>query len=275
MKIIPLSELRTLEFQAKRIFSMLQYWDNGESFSALNSPKKTHSFLCFAGCDGRYTFPDGKQLPVSRGDVVFIPAGSRYQIEFFNKRDPISTILINFELEADGEAFALSDTVIRLTKDPNKVFNKLFYQSAHECACANASVISMKRSFYQILQELEKAHKFQIDQGADYAKIAKGISHLENDSDQQLTIGQLAEMCGVSTNTFRRLFHSYAGVSPMEFRLRDKISRAKQLLDSEIFTVSETGDMLGFADVAYFSRIFKIKTGMSPMEYIRSRKERE
>ena len=272
MKTILLSELRKVEFSADKIISIFQYWNDGDVFNSLTQPKKNHALLYFAGCDGEYTLPNGESFIASRGDVIFIPEGARYKTAFFNKQDKVSTILINFGLETEGERFSLSEGITRLANDPNKVFNKLFYKSAREFASVNSSVISMKHYLYQILHELQKAHKSEIDPNADYAKIAKGISYLENDNDQTLSIEQLAETCGVSTNTFRRLFNSYAGASPIEFRLRQKILRAKQLLEAENFTVSEISDMLGFSDVSYFSRIFKKKTGQSPLEYIESRK---
>ena len=121
---------------------------------------------------------------------------------------------------------------------------------------------------YQILDILEKSNSYELPGSSGFQKIAKGIAYLENDSQQLMSIDQLAEMCHVSSNTFRRMFRSYSGVSPLEFRLTRKISRAKQLLQAELFTVSEISDMLHFSDVSYFSRIFKKKTGLSPQEYL-------
>lgn len=272
MEVIGLQRLSQMDFSITKIIPLLQYWQEGDVFNTLSSPKKEHSFLLFTGCDGLYTFPDGSTCSAIRGDVVYIPVGACYKVTFFNKQEQLSTILINFQLSVDEAPFALSDTVTVMGKDSKKTFQKLFYRTAIEFASAKASVIGLKSGLYQIFHYLQKGEVSDLMLQSDFAKIAKGIAYLENDGEQLLSIEQIAELCDVSTNTFRRQFAAYAGMSPVEFRLNQKILRAKQLLASESFTVSEISDALNFSDVSYFSRIFKKKTGLSPLEYLNNHK---
>lgn len=272
MEVIGLQRLSQMDFSITKIIPLLQYWQEGDVFNTLSSPKKEHSFLLFTGCDGLYTFPDGSTCSAVRGDVVYIPVGACYKVTFFNKQEQLSTILINFQLSVDDASFALSDTVTVMGKDSKKTFQKLFYRTAIEFASAKASVIGLKSGLYQIFHYLQKGEVSDLMLQSDFAKIAKGIAYLENDGEQLLSIEQIAELCDVSTNTFRRQFSAYAGMSPVEFRLNQKILRAKQLLASEGFTVSEISDALNFSDVSYFSRIFKKKTGLSPLEYLNKHK---
>ena len=268
MEVFSLTQLKQMDFSATKVISLFQYWKEGSVFNTLTAPKMNHSFLYYAGCDGLYTFPDGTTLTANRGDVVYIPSGACYKTTFLNKQDELSTILINFQLYQEDTPFALADTVTILAKDADKVFNKLFYRAAGEFASAKMSNIALMADLYRILHELEKLGDSHEKLHANFQKIAKGISYLENDSEQLLSIDQIADMCDVSPNTFRRLFTAYAGISPVEFRLQQKITKAKQLLETEIFTVSEISDMLSFSDVSYFSRIFKKKTGVSPSDYL-------
>ncbi len=275
MKIIGLQQLSQMEFSVTKIIPLLQYWQEADVFNALTSPKKEHSFLFFSGCDGLYTFPDGTTCTAVRGDVVYIPAGACYKVTFSNKQEHLSTILINFQLSEAGVPFALADTVTVMAKDPKRTFHKLFYRTAIEFTSAKPSAIGLKSGLYQILHYLQKSEVSNLMLQSDFAKIAKGISYLENDGEQLLSIEQIAELCGVGVNTFRRQFAAYAGMSPVEFRLNQKILRAKQLLESEGFTVSEISDALNFSDVSYFSRIFKKKTGLSPLEYLNNHKNKK
>lgn len=272
MEVIGLQRLSQMDFSITKIIPLLQYWQEGDVFNTLSSPKKEHSFLLFTGCDGLYTFPDGSTCSAVRGDVVYIPVGACYKVTFFNKQEQLSTILINFQLSVDEAPFALSDTVTVMGKDSKKTFQKLFYRTAIEFASAKASVIGLKSGLYQIFHYLQKGEVSDLMLQSDFAKIAKGIAYLENDGEQLLSIEQIAELCDVSANTFRRQFTAYAGMPPVEFRLNQKIHRAKQLLESESFTVSEISDALNFSDVSYFSRIFKKKTGLSPLEYLNNHK---
>jgi AraC-like DNA-binding protein len=90
---------------------------------------------------------------------------------------------------------------------------------------------------------------------------------LEQDSD--LSLSEIAVKCGVSDCYFRRLFRQYSGESPIEFRQRLRIERAKQLLLSdEQYTVSEVAQELGFSDVYHFSKTFKKYCGESPKKFL-------
>ena len=268
MKILSLINLKHLDFSVTNAFSIFQQWQEGAVFDALSSPKANHSLLYFAGCDGHYTFPNGDTLTAQQGDVVYIPAGACYKTLFCNKKEQISTILINFQLSAQGSPFALSESVTVLERNAGQTLHELFLQSANASSSAQLSTIRLMSCLYQILDILEKTSNYGLLRSSGFQKIAKGIDYLENDSQQLMSIDQLAAMCHVSSNTFRRMFRAYSGVSPLEFRLTRKISRAKQLLQAELFTVSQISDMLHFSDVSYFSRIFKKKTGLSPQEYL-------
>ena len=121
---------------------------------------------------------------------------------------------------------------------------------------------------YKILALICQKQKRRITRDK-YACIRPGIQMLEQDSD--LSLSEIAAKCGVSDCYFRRLFRQYSGESPMDFRQRLRIERAKQLLLSdEQYTVSEVAQELGFSDVYHFSKTFKSYCGVSPKKFMQS-----
>ena len=54
------------------------------------------------------------------------------------------------------------------------------------------------------------------------------------------------------------------GVSPLAYINSLKITRAKELLLSGMYTVTEVAFMSGYSDISHFSREFKKSTGVSP-----------
>ena len=66
---------------------------------------------------------------------------------------------------------------------------------------------------------------------------------------------------------FYELFRAEFGVSPLSYRDRLLVRRAKTMLEAGDIPVKEIALSLGFETAAYFSRFFKKQTGMTPMTY--------
>jgi AraC-like DNA-binding protein len=82
-----------------------------------------------------------------------------------------------------------------------------------------------------------------------------------------LDIGWLSRSLGLGCSRFRQIFKKCTGLSPYQYFLDLKISRAKELLQQGQFTVKEIAYMLSFDDPYYFSHLFKKKTGHPPSEW--------
>jgi AraC-like DNA-binding protein len=74
-------------------------------------------------------------------------------------------------------------------------------------------------------------------------------------------------MCGITPEYFRKIFKSFYGSSPLIYINNLKITRAKELFESGMYSVSEVAAHSGYSDISYFSREFKSATGLSPTEY--------
>jgi AraC-like DNA-binding protein len=83
----------------------------------------------------------------------------------------------------------------------------------------------------------------------------------------RLDIGHLSRSLGLGYSRFRQIFKRCTGLSPYQYFLDLKISRAKELLLQHQYTVKEVAYMLSFDDPYYFSHLFKKKTGSPPSEW--------
>ena len=83
----------------------------------------------------------------------------------------------------------------------------------------------------------------------------------------------LDEVCsGVlfSKSHLKTLFKKNTGYSIMDYYTHLKIERAKILIKEGELSISDISDLLGYASIHYFSRVFKLKVGISPSEYRKS-----
>lgn len=80
---------------------------------------------------------------------------------------------------------------------------------------------------------------------------------------QKLSIDAIAKMAYVSKSNFFKMFKQELGLSPNEFIIKERIKKAKELLNQQN-SVSETAFSTGFSDTNYFIRVFKQMEGITP-----------
>ena len=73
----------------------------------------------------------------------------------------------------------------------------------------------------------------------------------------------------LSKEYIRKTFINEHGVSPLQFLKQKRIELAKQLLSKKEHNlrINEIANSCGFYDAAYFSRVFKKETGVSPNSF--------
>jgi len=107
----------------------------------------------------------------------------------------------------------------------------------------------------------------QPEGGSKHARIATVVDHIVKDFCEGLTLGQAAEMAGMTEITFSRNFQTVTGHSFVEFLTRIRIGEACGMLfasDDHIITISQNA---GFKNLANFNRHFLKMKGMTPSEY--------
>jgi AraC-like DNA-binding protein len=98
-------------------------------------------------------------------------------------------------------------------------------------------------------------------------KIRKVCIYLRENLNAGINIETLADELNVGYSYFRQMFRKYTGIPPTQYHLLLRIQKAKDLLGSTDQSLKGIAIDLGFDSYFYFSRIFKNKTGKSPIEY--------
>ncbi len=73
----------------------------------------------------------------------------------------------------------------------------------------------------------------------------------------------------IAERTFKRRFTQATGYSPIEYVQRLRVEDAKRRLERTDTPVDEIGWKVGYEDPAFFRRLFKRMTGLSPGLYRR------
>ncbi len=89
---------------------------------------------------------------------------------------------------------------------------------------------------------------------------------------QELSIETLAADIFVSKYYLIRKFRNSVGMTPHQFCIQNRIRKSQRLLDEEK-TISRIAAEMGFYDQSHFDKAFQKIVGISPSEYIHSKKQ--
>ena len=198
---------------------------------------------------------DGRAYTSGAGSVTFIPKGQTYVTEITSDTRMVA---IHFTLTRDIDTGGVA-----VIEDSDGVMRPYFDRLA-SFSSADPCDLGAMALFYQLLAELEN-----IESGRAIPAVAADAKReIERCfSDSSLSISELAGRLGVSDSYLRRIFGEVYGISPLAYLTLVRIRYAKNMLESEFFSVEEIGRLSGFGSSGYFIQCFRRETGETPGAY--------
>ncbi len=124
--------------------------------------------------------------------------------------------------------------------------------------------------FYDILYYISSNSQMYISNKVS-KKIEIGVNYLkEHYCDCNIDYFQPAKISGISYSYFKRIFTSVFGVTPVKYVRNLKMQRAKELLKTNHYSITEVAKLCGFDDLYFFSKCFKAHYGVSPKNYMKN-----
>lgn len=121
--------------------------------------------------------------------------------------------------------------------------------------------------FFDYLTQSAKSTKLvQSSKMSDYY-IKEAIHYIEQNFQNNITIEDIAAVCGINRSYFGKIFRSSIGRSPQEFLMNYRMVKATELLKLTSLSIAEIGSAVGYENQLHFSRAFKTIYGISPREW--------
>ena len=94
--------------------------------------------------------------------------------------------------------------------------------------------------------------------------LKEAISFIESNFQNNISVEDIAQNCGLNRSYFGKIFKDTFGKSPQEFLINYRMIKATELLRLTKLSVQEIGNAVGYPNPLHFSRAFKNVYGMSP-----------
>lgn len=231
---------------------------------------------------------DGREIILKPGDLLFHQPGEFHTLKANGKVAP-NTFVMTFECRSpamkffNGKCFHLKpeekDLVMKILSETAKTFNEPFIDPVlnkptlkKEPALGGQQMIRIYLEALLIL--LMRGDKtdtvFNTRAKFDNHIVERIIKLMEDNVFDDLSIDGICEKLNYSKTYLCTIFRKSTGKSIMQYYMKMKMDRAKQLLREGNLNISQISDKLSFCNPHHFSATFKRIIHMSPNEYRRS-----
>lgn len=144
--------------------------------------------------------------------------------------------------------------------------NEMLYISRHK----DESPFHLIGHLYLFLDYLMRsAADEQLEHGSKLREfyIHEALTYIEHNFQNEITIEDIAGVCGLNRTYFGKIFKEALGKTPQEFLLNYRMLKAAELLKLTSLSIGDVGLAVGYANQMHFSRAFKNNYGISPREW--------
>lgn len=124
------------------------------------------------------------------------------------------------------------------------------------------TLIENSRSYFQELFAEIKENTYHGD-----GTVSKAILYMQEHLTEEVTLQKVAGEVYCSPQYLSYLFKRVTGKNFSEYMAELRIKKARNLLVTTDFSVTEIAGMVGIGNASYFSKVFAKTTGMSPNKY--------
>jgi len=251
--------------------------------TVLNSPIAEHAHNCIEitiACAGTavHTTRDGTES-LQKGDVFLILPGATHAFsecrgfEHFNiscSPDILSRIGINlafihginelFQRSPGTSNFHLNNTEFN---DAKRIIDTMFDAYGRDKKSERGN---LRANFAMLLCLFAQAYSLHHNSDRIAGRLDKVITYINEHFKEKIKLPEIAKIANLSVSQTVRIFKQNCGTTPGNYILELRLNEGRRLLKNTNLAVSETAYISGFNDTNYFSRAFRKRFGITPVQ---------
>lgn len=231
--------------------------NKGNPMPPLESVKITFYELSFILRGTMTYYVNNKKITLNKGDILFLSPGlTRKRLKIQN----CEYISYNYyTTDKTIDSFDLPTHILNGT--PPEIL--MILRAGDEIHFHNPYELELLEPILKCLLQCI-LNKCKMEQVSEIVKSIKQyvIDHI----NEQITLEQISKSLFFSTVYCSSLFKKEMGISIIDYCLNEKIKLAKKLIIENV-ELKSIAEQLGFNTYNYFSRTFKKREGITPMQY--------
>lgn len=266
VKRLQVNDLLLAEYQCPLKQSRFEIWSHHNYFIYVTSGEKKWSTL-------------SQEIYLKPGDCLFVRKGAHSVYQYFDNGfcalvlfvpDAfIRSVLLDNQINTgrpDGQSNRSSLFVVP-TDQKLKAYFQSFYTYLTAPDRPDNKLIELKFRELVILAGTTGTKPLTNYFGGLCKNAKPSIREIMEDNyNYPMGLEEYARLCGRSLSAFKREFKDTFGISPGRWLTQKRLELAKYLLQNTAKPVTETALDSGFNNPSHFSRAFKAKFGMSPLQ---------
>ncbi|WP_147433496.1 AraC family transcriptional regulator [Paenibacillus ginsengarvi] len=157
-----------------------------------------------------------------------------------------------------------------LWNDLNVEMEKAYQEFTSEQVGYEYAILSC---LFRIFVPMMRLYQQELDSSAphryanQYMRLKPAIDYMEEHLAEKVYMESVCKKVNMSLYYFSSLFKKVFGLPPVQYLVQLRIDHAKRLLLDEERSISEIAELCGFCNINYFDKVFKEKSGFTPMEF--------
>lgn len=237
---------------------MYMHSDGGSIVCAEKAYPIQKGVLCFIG-KGKYhcTVPENSAL-YERSKIFVHPSRQAALFEVFS-------VYSRYRNFCDGAfVYAL------IPEEERGAVERIFENAIRNAEATAFGEIFLLGATLELLAYLDKYALKSAPKSEGFMN--RAIEYINKNLSAELSVDAICAAAHVSKYHFCRCFKRTVGMTVMAYVLKARLAAAKELLQGTEISVTDIALRCGFESPAYFSRVFKADTGLSPLRYRKNKR---
>lgn len=264
----------------------LHYFEYSKGF---RFPGESHDFWEMVYIDkGEAIVTAGdRDIPVSHGDIVFHPPGQWHTIR---SEHAANSVIFSFRCTSPALQ-RFSDRKLTAGNSQKKIISRILAEGmqcfegpfgdpySKRLIRRQDAPLGSEQLIHQYLCELLILCIRDTDKCLPMSSLKSRTAdtafdeieaYMQQNIDRKLTLAEIAAHANISVSTLREIFHNVTSGGAIDYFITLKVERAKWYIRDGNYSITQISELLGYSSPHYFSRQFRSKAGMSPLQYAKS-----